>query len=87
MLAMMGLPLLTLALGVLAIPLSVSSVRSGRAVNLIVALLIYLTASNLFTTVKAAVSQGRLEFYLAWWPLPLGLLLLAAAMFWRKSRL
>jgi len=82
-----GLPLLTLALGVLAIPLSVSSALSGRAVNLIVALLIYLTASNLFTTVKAAVSQGRLEFYLAWWPLPLGLLLLAAAMFWRNSRL
>jgi lipopolysaccharide export system permease protein len=35
-----GLPLLTLALGILAIPLGVMSARSGRAADLIVALLI-----------------------------------------------
>jgi lipopolysaccharide export system permease protein len=77
-----GLPLLTLALGILAIPLAVSNARSGRAVNLILALLIYLIASNLFSAVKAAVGQGKLSFAMAWWPLPLGLLLLAAIMFW-----
>ena len=77
-----GLPLLTLALGILAIPLAVMSARSGRAANLIVALLIYLIASNLFGAVKAAVSQTRLSFAMAWWPLPLALLLLAGVMIW-----
>lgn len=77
-----GLPLLTLALGILAIPLAVSNARSGRAVNLILALLIYLIASNLFSAVKAAVSQGKISFAMAWWPLPVGLLMVAAIMFW-----
>lgn len=79
-----GIPLLTLALGLLAIPLAVSNARSGRATNLIIALLIYLIASNLFSAVKASVSQGSLSLAMAWWPVPLGLMVLAAVMMaWR----
>lgn len=82
-----GLPLLTLAFGILAIPLAVSHARAGRSVNLIVALLVYLIASNLFTATKAAVSQGRLDFALAWWLLPAGMFTLAAVMFvWRMRQ-
>jgi lipopolysaccharide export system permease protein len=77
-----GLPLLTFALAILAIPLAVSNARSGRAVNLILALLIYLIASNLFSAMKAAVGQGKIGFAMAWWPLPLALLMIAAVMFW-----
>lgn len=80
-----GLPLLTLALGVLAIPLAVTSARSGRAVNLIIALLIYLTATNLFSAIKAGVSQGRISLAVAWWLLPALLAAVAGVMFWWKT--
>lgn len=81
-----GLPLLTLALGVLAIPLAVTQARSGRAVNLILALLIYLTASNLFTAMTATVTQGKWSLAMAWWPLPTVLLAIAAGMIWWRMR-
>lgn len=75
-----GLPLLTLSLGIFAIPLSVVNARSGRAFNLIIALLIYLIGTNLFGSVKVAVSQGKVDLALAWWPLPLALLAIALGM-------
>ncbi len=75
-----GLPLLTLSLGIFAIPLSVVNARSGRAFNLIIALLIYLIGTNLFGSVKVAVSQGKIDLALAWWPLPLLLLAIALGM-------
>ena len=82
----LGFPLLTLSLAVLAIPLSVTSARTGRATNLIVALLIYVTASNLFSVIKSLLTQGALSFTIAWWLLPGLLLMLAAALFWWRSK-
>ncbi|MBU3725547.1 MAG: LPS export ABC transporter permease LptF [Burkholderiaceae bacterium] len=81
-----GLPLLTLALGVLAIPLAVTNTRAGRAVNLILALLIYLIASNLFSATTATVSQGKWSLMMAWWPLPTALLSIAGGMIWWRMR-
>jgi lipopolysaccharide export system permease protein len=81
-----GFPLLTLALAVLAIPLSVTSARTGRATNLIIALLIYVTASNLFSVIKSLLAQGTLSFAIAWWLLPAVLLALSAALFWWRSK-
>ncbi len=81
-----GFPLLTLALAILAIPLSVTSTRAGRATNLIVALLIYVTASNLFSVIKSLLAQGKLSFAIAWWLLPALILALAAVLFWWRSK-
>lgn len=82
----LGFPLLTVALAILAIPLSVTSARAGRASNLLVALLIYVTASNLFSVMKSLLSQGKLSFAVAWWLLPAIMLALAALLFWWRSR-
>jgi lipopolysaccharide export system permease protein len=81
-----GLPLMTLALAILAIPLSVSTARSGRAFNLIVALLLYAIASNMFSAVKASVSQGKISLSVAWWLVPMSLLVLAGALIWWRSK-
>jgi lipopolysaccharide export system permease protein len=84
----LGFPLLTVALAALAIPLAVSNARSGRAFNLILALLVYLIASNLFSAVKASVGQGKLSLAMAWWPLPATLTLLAGLLIvWRMYQL
>jgi lipopolysaccharide export system permease protein len=82
----LGFPLLTLALAILAIPLSVTSARTGRATNLIIALLIYVTASNFFNIIKSMLAQGKLGFAVAWWLLPAIMLALAAVLFWWRSR-
>lgn len=82
----LGFPLLTFALAILAIPLSVTSARAGRATNLIVALLIYVTASNFFSVIKSLLTQGKLSFAIAWWLLPAIMLALAAVLFWWRSR-
>ncbi len=82
----LGFPLLTLALAILAIPLAVTSARSGRATNLIIALLIYVTASNLFSVIKSMLSQGKLSFSVAWWLMPAIMLALAAVLFWWRSK-
>ncbi len=81
-----GFPLLTLALAILAIPLAVTSARSGRATNLIIALLVYVTASNLFSVIKSLLSQGKLSFAIGWWLLPAAMLAVAAVLFWWRSR-
>ncbi len=80
-----GFPLLTLALGLLAIPLAITNVRSGRAVNLILALLIYLIASNLFGAAKGAVSQDKINMLLALTLVPGILFMVTALMFWWRT--
>jgi len=80
-----GLPLLALGLGILAIPLSVTNARSGRAANLIMALLIYLISTNLFGAIKSGVAQAKISLAVSWWVIPLLLLMLSALMLWWRS--
>ncbi len=80
-----GLPLLTLTLAFLAIPLSFTNVRSGRAVNLLLALLIYVIASNLFGAAKGAVTQDKMHVALALGIIPTAVLGITAVMFWWRT--
>lgn len=58
----LGLPASALILSLLAIPLSFVNPRAGRSMNLVLALLIYMSYSNLLSIVQAAIAQGRLPF-------------------------
>jgi lipopolysaccharide export system permease protein len=79
-----GLPIAALNLALLAIPLSFVNPRAGRATNLLMALLIYLTYSNLLSITQAWVAQGKLSFASALWSLHGGMFLLLAVLFaWR----
>lgn len=79
-----GLPLSALILSLLAIPLSFVNPRAGRSMNLVLALLVYMTYSNLLSIVQAAIAQTRLSFAVGLWVVHLCMLLLLATLFYRR---
>jgi len=78
----LAMPLMGLSLMLLAIPLGFVNPRAGRSANLLIALLLFVTYSNMVSVLQAAVAQQRLSFALAWWPLHLAALLVVAGLFW-----
>lgn len=79
-------PITALVLILLAIPLGFVNPRAGSSVNLIIALLVFFTYSNLIKMLEASVKQGRLPFGASWWPLHLLAALVALALFlWREN--
>jgi lipopolysaccharide export system permease protein len=79
-------PIMVVVLMLLAIPLGFVNPRAGSSANLILALLIFFTYSNLTKLAEAGVKQGKVSFGLAWWPLHLAALLAAVALFaWRLN--
>ena len=82
----LGLPIATLILALLAIPLSFVNPRASRSVNLLFALLTYMVYANLLSIVQAWVSQGRLAFGTGWWAVHAGMLGVLALLFYRRLR-
>ncbi|MBA5637191.1 LPS export ABC transporter permease LptF [Duganella sp. LX20W] len=64
-------PMTCLVLILLAIPLGFVNPRAGSSANLIIALLVFFSYSNLVKLFEASVKQGRFGFALSWWPLHL----------------
>ena len=56
----LSLPVSALVLALLAIPLSFVNPRAGRSLNLVLALLIYMTYSNFLSVAQAWGAQGRI---------------------------
>ena len=79
-----GLPLMAILLMLLGIPLGFVNPRAGRSFNLIIAVLLYMTYSNLSSFMQAYVVQKKMMFGLAWWPLHLIVGLVIVVLFaWR----
>lgn len=57
-----GLPVSALLLALLAIPLSFVNPRAGRSMNLMVAILVYMTYVNLLSIIQAYIAQSRIHF-------------------------
>lgn len=57
-----GLPIITLMLALLAIPLGYLNPRIGRSSNLILAILLFMTYNSTQSVVQAKVQQGRISF-------------------------
>jgi lipopolysaccharide export system permease protein len=78
-----GLPVSALILPLLAVPLSFVNPRAGRSLNLVLALLIFMTYSNLLSIVQAWIYQSRVSFVMG-----LGvhviMLALLALLFYRR---
>lgn len=79
-----ALPLMSLILMLLAIPLGFVNPRGGRSANLLIALFLFVVYSNMVSVFQAAVVQNKLPLLLAWWPIHLVALVVVAALFlWR----
>ncbi|MDB5933381.1 MAG: lptF [Massilia sp.] len=79
-------PLMCVVLMLLAIPLGFVNPRAGSSANLILAMLIFITYSNLVKLTEASVKQGKASFGTAWWPLHLLVALGVMALFaWRLN--
>ncbi|MEM4987434.1 LPS export ABC transporter permease LptF [Collimonas sp. H4R21] len=82
----LSLPLMALCLMLLAIPLSFVNPRVGRSASLLIALLLFITYSNVTNIFQAAVVQGRMSFGVGWWPMHLVVLAIIALLFlWRLN--
>lgn len=77
-----SLPLMALLLFLLAIPLSFVNPRAGRSMGLVVALLIFMTYSNMISVFQSWVVQEKYTFSMAWWPMHIVVLLLIILFFW-----
>jgi lipopolysaccharide export system permease protein len=82
-----GIPLSSLVLVLLAIPMSFVNPRAGRSANLLFALLTYMVYSNLLSVSQARVSQGRLDFSLGVWLVHAGMVLLLVVLFAQRMQL
>jgi lipopolysaccharide export system permease protein len=83
---LMASPIMCLLLMLLAIPLGFVNPRAGSSANLILAMLIFITYSNLVKLTEASVAQGKAGFGAAWWPLHALVALGVLALFaWRLN--
>ena len=76
-----AMPVSALLLALLAIPLSFVNARAPRLVNLVFALLIWITYWNLMVLVKARIARERLDFWVGVWIVHGVILLLLLALY------
>jgi lipopolysaccharide export system permease protein len=79
----LGLPASALILSLIAIPLAFVNPRAGRSMNLVLALLIFMSYTNLLSITQAQVAQSRLHFAAAL-AVHAAMLALAAGLFLRR---
>jgi lipopolysaccharide export system permease protein len=81
-----GLPLIAINLLLLAIPLAYQNPRHNRAINLVMAVLIYLTYSNLLNVAQSWIEQGKVSFWVGLLFLHIVVALISIGMFWLRVR-
>jgi lipopolysaccharide export system permease protein len=81
-----GLPLMAINLMLLGIPLAYQNPRRGRTINLVMAVLIFFTYSNLLNIVQSSIEQGKLSFATGLIGLHLIIAALAVFLFWVRVR-
>jgi lipopolysaccharide export system permease protein len=79
-----GLPVSSLILALLAIPLSYVNPRAGRSANMLMAVLVYAIYSNLLSVSQAWVAQGKLSFWVGVWAVHVLMLVPLLALFYRR---
>ncbi|WP_207003191.1 LPS export ABC transporter permease LptF [Trinickia mobilis] len=81
-----GLPLMAINLMLLGIPLAYQNPRRGRTINLVMAVLIFFTYSNLLNIVQSYIEQGKLSFAMGLAGLHVVIAVLVVFLFWLRVR-
>jgi lipopolysaccharide export system permease protein len=81
-----GLPLIAINLMLLGIPLAYQNPRRGRTINLVMAVLIYLTYSNLLNLAQSWIEQGKVSFVFGLLSLHIIVAVLVVSLFWLRVR-
>ena len=82
-----GVPVSSLILVLMAIPMSFVNPRAGRSVNLMIALLTYVVYSNLLSVSVARVAQAKLDFSVGAWAVHAAMVLLLVFLFAQRMQL
>jgi lipopolysaccharide export system permease protein len=82
-----GIPVSSLILVLMAIPMSFVNPRAGRSVNLMIALLTYVVYSNLLSVSVARVAQAKLDFSVGAWAVHAAMVLLLVVLFAQRMQL
>ena len=77
-----GLPVMCLLFGFLAIPMSFFNPRAGQSFNLLIACVTVMVANNVLVLTQGLIAQEHLSFWLGWWLPHLGLFFLLVFLFW-----
>lgn len=83
----LDVPLLTVLLGLLAVPLSRTSPRDGRYGKLFIGIVAYIVYNNLLTMARANVSKGEVAPEVGLWWVHLLMLVLVIMIIWYQRRL
>lgn len=79
-----SLPLYSIVLALLAIPLAYLNPRAGRSANLIFAILVFVIYQSLVQLARSYVGSGRMSFGIGWWIVHAAFGLFVVAMFWQR---
>jgi lipopolysaccharide export system permease protein len=82
-----GVPITTLVLILLALPLAKASPREPRYARLLIALLVWLIYNSLITFGRSWISQGRVNPLFGFWWVQIPTALLALYMLWHSQQL
>ncbi len=83
----LGVPIGALILALLAIPLSFVNPRAGRSMNLLLALLVYMSYSNMLSIAEASIGQSRVSFATGVFGVHAVMFLLLLLLFYRRLML
>ncbi|MDD2928396.1 MAG: LPS export ABC transporter permease LptF [Sideroxydans sp.] len=81
----LGLPFSALILSMLAIPLSFVDNRSGRSLNLITAIVIYMFYNNMISVTNSWVAQQKIDAVTGFWGLHLMMIFVLLVFFYHRS--
>lgn len=82
----LAIPISALILAFLAIPLSALDPRSGRSINFLMAIVIYIIYNNMLSIMQAWVAQGKFNASLGLWPVHFIFAMMAVYLFYRRAQ-
>ncbi len=82
-----AIPISTIVMVLLAIPLSFVDPRAGRSLNIMFAILIFIIYNNVLSIFQAWITQGKLSTWVGLWPVHISFMLLGWYLYHRRKYL